>query len=79
MPPTAWPPRAAVSWSAPQPTMPPRNRWCSTFTNDRPCKSKDNHPPGPAALAAAARLLGPGGRDVVVDLDVYADAAGGRP
>jgi transposase len=48
----------------------------SAFTNDRPCQRKGNHPPGPAALAAAARLLGPGGRDVVVDLDVYADAAG---
>lgn len=43
------------------------------FTTDRPCDRKANHPPGPAALAAAARLLGPQGREVTVDLDCYAE------
>jgi hypothetical protein len=46
------------------------------FTNDRPCVRKGNHPPGPAALAAAARLLGREGREVVVDLGRYAELAG---
>jgi hypothetical protein len=47
------------------------------FTTARPCARKGNHPPGPAALAAAARLLGPGGRDVVVDLHRYAELVEG--
>lgn len=51
----------------------------SAFTTDRPCDPKGNHPPGPTALAAAQALLGVAGRDVVVDLAVYADAtSGGR-
>ncbi len=49
----------------------------SAFTTDRPCDPKGNHPPGPTALAAAQALLGVAGRDVVVDLAVYADATGG--
>lgn len=53
------------------------------FTTARPCERKGNHPPGPAALAAAARLLGPQGREVTVDLHRYAElveraGAGGR-
>jgi transposase len=50
------------------------------FTTDRPCARKGNHPPGPAALAAAARLLGREGREVTVDLARYAELAsqGGR-
>lgn len=51
----------------------------SAFTTASPCDRKGNHPPGPDALAAAARLLGAAGRDVVVDLTAYADATGGRP
>jgi len=47
------------------------------FTTDRPCDRKGNHPPGPAALAAAARLLGPQGREVTVDLHRYAELAEG--
>ena len=40
----------------------------SAFTTDRPCDRKANRPPGPDALAEAARLLGTEGRAVVVDL-----------
>jgi len=47
------------------------------LTSDRRCVRKGNHPPGPAALAAAARLLGPAGREVTVDLGRYAELAGG--
>jgi hypothetical protein len=43
------------------------------FTTARPCDRKANRPPGPQSLAEAARLLGAEGRDVVVDLDVYAE------
>jgi hypothetical protein len=43
------------------------------FTTARPCDRKANHPPGPAALAAAAWLLGPQGHEVVVDLARYAE------
>jgi transposase len=46
------------------------------FTTAGPCDRKANHPPGPAALAAAARLLGPQGREVTVDLGRYAELAG---
>ena len=49
----------------------------SQFTTERPCDRKANRPPGTAALAEAARLLGPEGRDVIVDLSAYADAVGG--
>ncbi len=39
-----------------------------------PCERKGNHPPGPAARAAAAALLaGHEGREVVVDLARYAE------
>ena len=44
----------------------------SAFTTDRPCDRKANRPPGPEALADAARLLGNEGRAVVVDLAAYA-------
>jgi hypothetical protein len=46
------------------------------FSTARPCQRKGNHPPGPAALAAAARLLGPAGREVTIDLGRYAELAG---
>ena len=42
------------------------------FTTARPCDRKANRPPGPEALAEAARLLGPEGTDPSVDLDTYA-------
>jgi transposase len=39
----------------------------------RPCARKGNHPPGAAARAAAAALLGDEGREVTVDLARYAE------
>ena len=44
----------------------------SSFTTDRPCDRKGNHPPGEAARAEAARLLRGLGPEVVVDLGAYA-------
>jgi transposase len=49
----------------------------SAFTTARPCDRKANRPPGDAALAEAAKLLGPGGHEPVVDLGIYAEIAGG--
>jgi transposase len=43
------------------------------FTTARPCDRKGNHPPGPAALAAAACLRGHEPREVTVDLARYAE------
>jgi transposase len=46
-------------------------------TTRQPCRRKQNHPPGPAARAAAARLRGHAelvGAAVVVDLQRYASA-----
>jgi len=43
----------------------------SAFSTERPCDRKANRPPGPDALAEAARLLGQCGDDVVVDLAAY--------
>ncbi|MGH2617435.1 MAG: Mu transposase domain-containing protein [Thermomicrobiales bacterium] len=52
----------------------------SSFTMAPPCDHKRNSPPGPAALAEAAKLLGPEGADVVIDLAAYqAITEGGRP
>ena len=48
----------------------------AAFSTDRPCDRKANRPPGIAALAEASRLLGPDGRDVVVDLARYAEWVG---
>jgi transposase len=47
------------------------------FSTARPCDRKANRPPGAAALAEAAKLLGASGREVVVDLGVYAEIAEG--
>ena len=44
----------------------------ASFTTDKPCGRKGNYPPGPAAHAAAAKLLASLGPDVVVDLEAYA-------
>jgi hypothetical protein len=49
----------------------------SAFSTAPPCDRKGNHPPGPEALAEAARLLGESGRDVVVDLADYERLARG--
>jgi transposase len=49
----------------------------SQFSTERPCDRKANRPPGAAALAEAARLLGPEGRDVIVDLSRYAELVDG--
>jgi hypothetical protein len=49
----------------------------ATFTTKRPCEKKANRPPGPAALAEAARLLGHEGHEVVVDLSRYAELVEG--
>ena len=43
------------------------------FSTARPCVPKGNHPPGPAARAAAVTLRGPEAREVVVDLARYAE------
>jgi len=50
----------------------------SAFSTARPCDKKANRPPGAVALAEAAKLLGPGGHEPTVDLEVYAEIAGGR-
>jgi hypothetical protein len=49
----------------------------SAFTMASPCDHKRNSPPGPAALAEAAKLLGAEGKDVVVDLAAYQAIAEG--
>ncbi len=49
----------------------------SAFSTDRPCERKANRPPGPDAIAQAARLLGREGQPVLVDLGHYAELAGG--
>jgi transposase len=43
------------------------------FSTARPCDRKANRPPGQAALAERARLLGPGGVEPSVDLDQMAE------
>jgi transposase len=47
------------------------------FNTGRPCKRKVNRPPSDAALAIAAELLGDGGADPVIDLDIYRRAIEG--
>ncbi len=49
----------------------------SSFSSARPCDKKANRPPGAAALAEAARLLGPNASEPVVDLEAYAEIAAG--
>ena len=51
----------------------------SAFTTARPCDRKANRPPGPAALAEAARAArATKAATVVVDLARYAELAGGQ-
>lgn len=45
----------------------------AAFTTARPCVRKGNRPPGPAARAAAAALLGADASEVTVDLARYAE------
>jgi hypothetical protein len=45
----------------------------SQFSTARPCDRKANKPPGRAALAERARLVGPGGEEPRVDLDDMAE------
>ena len=45
----------------------------SQFSTARPCDRKANKPPGTAALAARARLLGPEGAEPAVDLAALAE------
>jgi transposase len=47
----------------------------SAFTTHPPCHRKGNHPPGEAARAEAAALLGGLGPEVTVDLATYAELA----
>jgi transposase len=49
----------------------------SAFSTKRPCDKKSNRPPGPDALAEAARLLGAEGNEVAVDLTRYAELVEG--
>jgi hypothetical protein len=44
------------------------------FTTEKPCRAKQNRPPGQAALAEAARL-GENTQGVLVDLEQYAQIA----
>jgi hypothetical protein len=43
------------------------------FTTARPCDRKENRPPGAAALAERAKLLGPEGAEPSIDLDRLAE------
>jgi hypothetical protein len=43
------------------------------FSTARRCDRKANRPPGVAALAARAKLMGPEGADPTVDLDRMAE------
>jgi hypothetical protein len=45
----------------------------SQFSTARPCDRKANKPPGRAALAERARLVGPTGDEPRVDLDDMAE------
>ena len=45
----------------------------SQFSTAAPCDRKANRPPGAAALAERARLLGSGGVEPTVDLDRMAE------
>lgn len=45
----------------------------SQFTSARPCDRKENRPPGPAALAERAKLMGEAGKEPAVDLAEMAE------
>ena len=43
------------------------------FTSARPCDRKENRPPGAAALAERAKLMGQAGTEPSVDLEAMAE------
>ena len=45
----------------------------SQFTTAGPCDRKENRPPGPAALAERAKLMGQTGKEPSVDLEAMAE------
>ena len=45
----------------------------SRFTTARPCDRKENRPPGAAALAERAKLMGQAGNEPTVDLEAMAE------
>ena len=45
----------------------------SQFTTAGPCDRKENRPPGPAALAERAKLMGQAGKEPSVDLEAMAE------
>ncbi|MGH8989316.1 MAG: IS21 family transposase, partial [Acidimicrobiales bacterium] len=45
----------------------------SQFTTARPCDRKENRPPGAAALAERAKLMGEAGKEPTVDLAAMAE------
>ena len=45
----------------------------SQFTTARPCDRKENRPPGAAALAERAKLMGQAGTEPSVDLEAMAE------
>jgi len=47
----------------------------AAFSTARPCRRKENRPPGPEARAAAAVLVGHASDEVIVDLGRYAELA----
>ena len=63
--------RAQRTVRLPEHTKALENVVLGAFNTARPCRSKLNRPPSDAALALAAELLGDGGADPVIDLDIY--------
>ena len=51
----------------------------AAFTTRPPCKRKENRPPSPEALAAAAKLASLSDHEVTVDLRRYAELVGVKP
>ena len=45
----------------------------SQFTSASPCDRKENRPPGAAALAERAKLMGQAGNEPTVDLEAMAE------
>ena len=68
-------PAGSGPWCAVSSTARPRGRRAQRLHHGRPCDKKANRPPGKEALEEAARLLGPIGREPVVDLSVYDEVA----
>ena len=63
------PGRLGGSWCAPRRTVTPSRPWCwGQFSSARPCERKENRPPGAAALAQRAKLMGAESAEPSVDL-----------